>query len=113
MANHNNNLNGKGDVKMIVYDKLANILNERNMMWKDLCKSGISINMPTKFAQNRLVSVDTIDKVCEYLGVQPGDIMEWITQEEYDRRTDEKTIAEKLAIEAQIAELQEKLKKYK
>lgn len=96
---------------MIVYDKLANILKERNMIWKDLCNSGISINMPTKFSQNRSVSVDTIDKVCEYLQVQPSDIMEWISQEEYNRRNDEKVIAEKLAIEKQIAELQKKLQK--
>lgn len=96
---------------MIVYDKLANILKERNMIWKDLCKSGISINTPTKFSQNKTVSVDTIDKVCEYLQVQPSDIMEWISQEEYNRRNDEKVIAEKLAIEKQIAELQKKLQK--
>ena len=96
---------------MIVYDKLANILKERNMIWKDLCNSGISINTPTKFSQNKTVSVDTIDKVCEYLQVQPSDIMEWISQEEYNRRNDEKVIAEKLAIEKQIAELQKKLQK--
>jgi len=89
---------------MIVYDKLANILKERNMMWKDLCKSGISTNVPTKFSQNKVVSSDTIDKVCAYLQVQPGDIMEWISEEEQERR-----IEEKLSIEAQIAELQKKL----
>lgn len=95
---------------MIIYDKLADILKEREMTWKELCKSGISVNTPTKFSQNRVVSSDTIDKVCEYLGVQPGDIMEWISQEEYEARVNEKTEAEKNALEAQIAELQAKLK---
>lgn len=95
---------------MIIYDKLAIILKKRNMQWKDLCKCGISTNVPTKFSQNRTISTDTLDKVCEYLKVQPYDIMEWIPNEEYEKRQSEKQNAEKLAIEAQIAELQAKLK---
>ena len=66
---------------MIVYYKLANILKERNMDWKDLCESGISINMPTKFSQNKNVNTDTIDKVCTFLKVQPYEIMEWVEDE--------------------------------
>lgn len=95
---------------MIIYDKLANILKERNMQWKDLCNSGISINTPTKFSQNRTMNTEVIDKVCEYLHVQPSDIMEWIPNDEYEKRQNEKQNAEKRAIEAQIAELQAKLK---
>lgn len=96
---------------MIIYDKLANILKDRNMQWKDLCNSGISINTPTKFSQNRTMNTEMIDKVCEYLHVQPSDIMEWISNDEYEKRIDEKANAEKQAIEQQIAELQAKLKK--
>lgn len=95
---------------MIIYDKLANILKERNMQWKDLCQSGISTNVPTKFSQNRTISTDTLDKVCEFLQLQPSDIMEWIPNEEYEKRQSEKQNAEKLAIEAKIAELQAQLK---
>lgn len=90
---------------MIIYDKLANLLKERNMQWKDLCKAGISVNMPQRFSHNKSVNTDTLDKVCEYLKVQPSEIMEWISNEEYQKQN-----AEKLAIEAQIAELQAKLK---
>lgn len=86
---------------MIVYYKLANILKERGMSWKDLCNSGIAVNTPQKFSMNRNVNTDTIDKVCSFLGVQPGDIME---------RVDNENEAKKKAIEAQIAELQAKLK---
>ena len=71
---------------MIIYDKLANILKERNMQWKDLCNSGISINTPTKFSQNRTMNTEVIDKVCEYLHVQPSDIMEWIPNDEYEKQ---------------------------
>lgn len=90
---------------MIVYKKLEKILQDRNMQWKSLCDAGISVNMPAKFTKNRTISTDTLNKVCEYLQVQPGEIMEWIPDAEY-----EKANAEKQAIEAQIAELQAKLK---
>lgn len=95
---------------MIIYDRLANILKEKNMQWKDLCNAGISINTPTKFSQNRTMNTEVIDKVCEYLCVQPSEIMEWIPNDEYEKRQNEKQNAEKIAIEAQIAELQAKLK---
>ena len=90
---------------MIVYSKLVTLLKERKMAWKDLCKSGIAANTPQKFSQNRPISTESLNKVCEYLQVQPSEIMEWIPDAEY-----EKANAEKLAIEAQIAELQAKLK---
>ncbi len=90
---------------MIIYNKLATILRERNMQWKDLCDAGISINMPAKFSKNKTMNTDIINKVCEYLKVQPSEIMEWIPDAEYN-----KSIEEKAKIEAQIAELQAKLK---
>ena len=50
-------------------------------------------------------NLNGINKVCEYLHVQPSEIMEWIPDSEYEKQN-----AEKQAIEAQIAELQAKLK---
>lgn len=67
---------------MIVYRKLNNLLKEKGMTWKDLCQAGISVNMPTKFSLNRVVKTDVIDKICAYLHVQPGDIMEWVEDED-------------------------------
>lgn len=90
---------------MIVYTKLATLLKEKKMAWKDLCNSGIAANTPQKFSQNRPISTESLNKVCEYLKVQPSEIMEWIPDEEYNKANEEKQ-----AIEAQIAELQEKLK---
>lgn len=90
---------------MIVYYKLANVLKERNMTWKDLRMAGLSQNMPTRFSKNENINSDTINKVCEYLQVQPSEIMEWIPNAEYNKVNEEKQ-----AIEAQIAELQAKLK---
>lgn len=80
------------------------------MQWKDLCGAGLSINTPTKFSQNRSMNTENIDKVCTFLQVQPGDIMEWISEEEYTKQQQEAQIEQKQVIEAQIAELQAKLK---
>lgn len=93
---------------MIIYKKLESILKEKNMQWKDLCNAGISVNMPTKFSKNKPMNTDVVNKVCEYLKVQPGEIMEWIPDSEYEKQ---KQNAEKLAIQAQIDALQAKLKK--
>lgn len=91
---------------MIVYYKLANILKERNMKWIDLQNSiGISPSVMAKFQKNRGLNTDTLNKVCEYLKVQPSEIMEWIPDADYEKQN-----AEKIAIEKQIAELQAKLK---
>ncbi len=91
---------------MIVYDKLGDYLKSKNMKYIDLQrKLALSPSMTAKFTKNRTMSTDTINKVCEYLQVQPSEIMEWIPDAEYN-----KVNAEKQAIEAQIAELQEKLK---
>ena len=85
---------------MIVYYKLANILKERNMQWKDLCNSGISTNMPQKFSQNKSVTTETIDKVCTYLHIQPSDMMEWVEDERNLRKRE---------LETQIKALQQEL----
>lgn len=90
---------------MIVYKKLEKILQDRNMQWKSLCDAGISVNMPAKFSKNKPMNTDIINKVCEYLHVQPSEIMEWIPDAEYNAQNEEKA-----KIEAQIQELQAKLK---
>lgn len=96
---------------MIVYYRLDSLLKERKITKTQLCKeTGISTNVISKISKNEGFKTETIDRLCEYLQVQPYDIMEWIPNEEYEKRQSEKQNAEKLAIEAQIAELQAKLK---
>ena len=90
---------------MIVYKKLEKLLQDRNMQWKSLCNAGISVNMPAKFSKNKPMNTEIINKVCEYLQVQPSEIMEWIPDADYNKKN-----AEKAEIEAQIASLQAKLK---
>ena len=91
---------------MIIYAKLGHILEQRGMTWKDLQKADIGVNAPYKFSQNKDINTKLIDKVCAFLKVQPGDIMEWVESEE------EMEIIElqrqKQAIEAKIAQRQSK-----
>ena len=87
---------------MIVYYKLANILKERNMQWKDLCNAGISVNMPARFSQNKNINSDTIDKVCKLLEVQPGDIMEYVDE---DLQKEREIQAQIEALQKQLAEV--------
>ena len=65
----------------------------------------LSPSVIARFQKDRSVTTETLNRICEYLHVQPSEIMEWIPDSEY-----EKANAEKQAIEAQIAELQAKLK---
>ena len=91
---------------MIVYDKLGDYLKSQNMKYIDLQNAlGLSPSMTAKFTKNRIISTDTLNRICEYLHAQPSEIMEWIPDADYEKQN-----AEKQAIEAQIAELQAKLK---
>ena len=91
---------------LIVYNKLGGYLKANNMKWIDLQNAiGISPSVMAKFQKNRPINTETLNKICEYIKVQPSEIMEWIPDAEYESAN-----AEKLAIEAQIAELQAKLK---
>ena len=91
---------------MIVYYKLDTLLDERKITKTQLCKdTGISTNVVSKISKNEVFKTDTLNRICEYLHVQPSEIMEWIPDAEYETQN-----AEKAKIEAQIAELQAKLK---
>lgn len=89
---------------MIIYAKLGKILEERGMKWKDLCDAGISVNTPQSFSKNRNLNTSNIDKVCAFLKVQPGDIMEWVENKEQMEILELER--QKQAIEAKIAQLQ-------
>ena len=91
---------------VIVYDKLGDYLKSKNMKYIDLQRElALSPSMTAKFTKNRTISTDTLNKVCEYLQVQPSEIMEWIPDSEYNKAN-----AEIASIEAQIAELEAKKK---
>ena len=91
---------------MIVYYKLDTLLKERKITKTQLTKdTGISTNIVSKISKNEVLKTDTLNRICEYLEIQPSDMMEWIPDAEYEAQN-----AEKAKLEAQIAELQAKLK---
>ena len=91
---------------MIVYNKLSDYLKAKNMKYIDIQRElELSPSVIARFQKDRSVTTDTLNRICEYLHVQPSEIMEWIPDAEYNKAN-----AEKQAIEAQIAELQAKLK---
>ena len=91
---------------MIIYNKLGDYLKSKDMKYIDLQRElQLSPSMTAKFTKNRTMSTDTINEVCEYLQVQPSEIMEWIPDAEYNKANEQ--IAN---IDAQIAELMAKKK---
>ena len=90
----------------VSYNKLFAKLKENEIRQTDFFNS-IKIGGTTikKLRENDSITTNTICRICDYFHCMPDEIMEWISDEEY-----EKANVEKLAIEAQIAELQAKLK---
>lgn len=91
---------------MIVYNKLSELLKTRNMVWKDLIEAGVSVNTLTRFSSGKAVSTETIDKVCKFLHVQPGDIMEWVENEDDLKKIELRRQIE--AMQKELAELENK-----
>ncbi len=97
---------------MIVYYKLDELLKKRQISKTKLTKdTGISTNVISKISKNEGFKTETINRLCEYLCVQPSEIMEWIPDEEYEQQKQNAQNAEIASIEAQIAELQAKKEK--
>ena len=62
----------------IKYYKLLDLLNRRNMTKEELrIKIGASSATMSKISSQKYVSLEIIDKICEALDVQPGDILEY------------------------------------
>lgn len=67
----------------IKYYKLLDRLNRSEISKEDLrLKIGVSSATMAKIAKNQFVSLDVIDKICNVLHCQPGDIMEHVPDAE-------------------------------
>ena len=70
---------------MISYAKLWILLQKQGKKRFDLVEDGvISRGTLTKLGKNGSVTVDVINKICDYLDCQPGDIMERVTKEQVE-----------------------------
>ena len=71
---------------MIVYEKLMNLLSKKKLNKRKLSEAiGIKANTMSALSKNRNVNMETINRICEYLQVQPSEIIEWIPDEEYKK----------------------------
>lgn len=71
----------------ITFSKLQQIMAERNIKKFDLRKAGFNPNIIDKVLsgnldKNKRVDTETINRLCEYFEVQPGDIMEYVEETE-------------------------------
>lgn len=71
----------------INFSKLQQIMKERNIKKYDLRKAGFNPNIIDKVLsgnldKNKRVDTETINRLCEFFEVQPGDIMEYTKDKE-------------------------------
>ena len=69
---------------MLSYRKLWDLLETRGMKKNDLLDT-IAPATVAKLGKNASVNTDTIDKLCERLKCQPGDIVEHISDKELNK----------------------------
>jgi len=67
----------------VSYNKLFHLLLDMGIRKGELQKkANITASIMARLAKNETVKTDTIGKICEALGCQPGDIMEYISIDE-------------------------------
>ena len=67
----------------IKYYKLLILLNKRDISKNKLKEDlGLGSNTIAKFANHDPVSFEVLDKLCKYLNVQPGDLLEYDDSDE-------------------------------
>lgn len=67
---------------MIVYNKLIKILKDRNITFTELrTRLILSNSTVARINKNQIISLEVIDRLCDYLELQPGDILGFIPEE--------------------------------
>ena len=71
----------------ISYNKLWKLLVDRKMSKADLRKAaGIAPNTMTRLRRDEEVTLTVLNKICAALGVDIGDIMEFLPEENVEKR---------------------------
>lgn len=61
---------------MLSYSRLWHMILDKNMKRTDLCEmAGISSSTLAKLGKNEIVSIDVLERICDTLGCDIGDIM--------------------------------------
>lgn len=70
-------------IQIISYKPLFHVLLDRDIKKEELRKlTGISSSTMAKMSKNEIVSLKVIDSICKALNIQPGDMLEYIPDEE-------------------------------
>lgn len=90
----------------ISYNKLFEKIKSKQLTQK-VFRENANISGATmqKLLHGQSVTTEIICRICDYFNCMPDEIMEWIPDTEYAKRDEEKA-----KLQAQIAELQAKLK---
>lgn len=65
------------------YNKLWNVLSERGMSKRALCReAGISLNSTDKLTKDKNINTKVLLRICSYLHCNIGDIMEFVPDEQ-------------------------------
>lgn len=71
----------------IKFYKLLDLLNRKGINKEELRKrTNISSSTMAKLSKNEYVSLKVIESICKELNCQPGDIMEYISEEDKKAR---------------------------
>ncbi len=71
----------------IRYNKLWKLLIDKKMSASELRKAaGIAPNTMTKLRRDEMVALPVLDRICDTLDVDYGDIMEHVCQDSYQER---------------------------
>ena len=63
---------------MMTYYKLFDLMNRKDINKSELREAAkISNGTMNKLVHNKNVEISSLERICEYLRVQPGDIMEY------------------------------------
>jgi len=62
------------------YNKLWHLLLDKGMNKSRLRENGIHSTTIAKMNKGEVINTDTIEKICELLNCQPGDIMEYVPE---------------------------------
>lgn len=74
---------------MLSYAKLWILLEKKGLQRTDLTKKKIiSTATLAKLGKNENVNSSVIEKICEFLNCQPGDMMEYISQDDVIKTTE-------------------------
>ena len=76
----------------VIYNKLFKLLIDLNIKKGELQRSAnLTSSIMARLAKNETVRTDTIGKICDALGCQPGDIMEYVYYEEVNDKDGQET----------------------